>query len=73
MCIRDRVKAFIVLAAGSTVDTDELAEWCGQTLARFKVPTLWETRDEPLPRNAAGKILKNVLTGEAENRFVAEE
>ncbi len=67
------VKAFIVLAPGSTVDTDELAEWCGQTLARFKVPTLWETRDEPLPRNAAGKILKNVLTGEAENRFVAEE
>ena len=37
-----------------------------------KVPAHREVRREPLPRNAAGKVLKNVLTGHAENPFVEE-
>ena len=41
-------------------------------LAAFKIPSLWELRDEPLPRNPSGKVLKNVLTGETENRFVED-
>lgn len=58
------VKAIVVPAEGPEPDTDELARWCGETLAAYKVPSLWEIRREPLPRNAAGKVLKNVLRGE---------
>lgn len=66
------VKAIVVPARGASVDTDALSEWTAQTLAAFKVPAHWEVRTEPLPRNAAGKVLKNVLEGAAENRFVEE-
>jgi len=66
------VKAIVVPAAGATVDTDELARWVGAVLAPFKVPAHWEVRREPLPRNAAGKVLKNVLTGEVENQFIED-
>ena len=58
------VKAVVVPAPGATLSSDELASWCGETLSKYKVPTLWEIRDEPLPRNAAGKVLKTALTGE---------
>ncbi len=66
------VKAIVVPAPGQSIDTDVLAQWVGAKLAAFKVPAHWEIREEPLPRNAAGKVLKNVLTGESENRFVEE-
>jgi acyl-CoA synthetase (AMP-forming)/AMP-acid ligase II len=59
------VKAVVVPEPGKAVDPEKLAAWCAETLAGFKVPSLWDVRDEPLPRNASGKILKNVLTGEA--------
>jgi long-chain acyl-CoA synthetase len=60
------VKAIVVLEPGATVDTDELARFAGETLSPYKVPTAWDLRREPLPRNASGKVLKIVLTGEAE-------
>jgi acyl-CoA synthetase (AMP-forming)/AMP-acid ligase II len=60
------VKAIVVPQPGARLDPEKLAAWCAETLAGFKVPSLWEIRDEPLPRNAAGKVLKNVLTGDAE-------
>ena len=41
------------------------ATFCGEQLADFKVPEYVELRDEPLPRNPAGKVLKSVLRGEA--------
>ena len=66
------VKAIVVPAPGRSIDTDELASWTGKTLAPFKVPTQWEVRDEALPRNAAGKVLKTVLTGETENLAIDE-
>ena len=59
------VKAVIV-PAGESIDPDELAAWCRESLAAYKVPTVWERRDEPLPRNASGKVVKDVLTGERE-------
>ncbi|MGI9600785.1 MAG: class I adenylate-forming enzyme family protein [Acidimicrobiales bacterium] len=65
------VKA-IVVPSGQTFDTDALAEWVGEVLSAFKVPSLWERRDEPLPRNAAGKVVKGVLTGEQELGQVEE-
>jgi len=64
------VKAIVVIAGGAngdtdTLDTQDLARWVGETLAPYKVPTLWERRAESLPRNASGKVLKTVLVGDA--------
>ena len=58
------IKAFVILEPGATVEEHELEEWIGQKLARYKVPRLWSIRREPLPRNAAGKVLKNILSDE---------
>jgi acyl-CoA synthetase (AMP-forming)/AMP-acid ligase II len=66
------VKAIVVRRGGATLEPAALAAWCRETLASFKVPAHWEIRSEALPRNAAGKVLKNVLLGEAENKFVEE-
>ncbi len=66
------VKAIAVLRPGARASAAELAAFVAETLAAFKVPAHWELRAEPLPRNATGKVLKNVLVGAAENPFVAE-
>ena len=66
------VKAFVVLAPGFEIDLDELARFTGEGLAAIKVPAHWEIHPEPLPRNAAGKILKTVLTGEAQRTQIDE-
>jgi len=66
------VKAVVVTEAGASPDAAELSAWCGEKLASFKVPSLWEIRSEPLPRNAAGKIVKTVLTGETSGIGIEE-
>jgi acyl-CoA synthetase (AMP-forming)/AMP-acid ligase II len=66
------VKAFIVCKAGASTSAEELAEFVGEKLAYFKVPVHWEFLRTALPRNATGKVLKQVLTGEAESTFVEE-
>jgi acyl-CoA synthetase (AMP-forming)/AMP-acid ligase II len=66
------VKAIVVAEPGVRLEAEALARWVAETLAYFKVPTRWEWRTEPLPRNATGKVLKNVLLGEAENRLLEE-
>jgi acyl-CoA synthetase (AMP-forming)/AMP-acid ligase II len=55
------VKAVVVPNEGCSIDTSDLATWVRETLAGYKVPTVWEIRKEPLPRNAAGKVLKHEL------------
>jgi long-chain acyl-CoA synthetase len=64
------VKAFIVPAPGTHPHIDSIEKFCKENIAAFKVPTKWEILKTDLPRNAAGKILKNVLTGEAQNHWV---
>jgi long-chain acyl-CoA synthetase len=66
------VKAIVVARPGATLDPDEIRDFVGQALAYYKVPTHIEVRDQPLPRNATGKVMKHVLLGEAENTFVEE-
>jgi acyl-CoA synthetase (AMP-forming)/AMP-acid ligase II len=66
------VKAIVVPEPGAVLDPHELSVWVGETLAAYKVPTHWEIRREPLPRNPSGKILKNVLRGEVPSAFVEE-
>ncbi len=55
------VKAVVVPNTDKEIDTSALADWCSQTMAAYKIPTHWEIRDNPLPRNAAGKIVKAAI------------
>jgi acyl-CoA synthetase (AMP-forming)/AMP-acid ligase II len=66
------VKAVVIPEPVAKLDERELAAWVGETLAAYKVPTRWEIRSEPLPRNPSGKVLKNVLRGEVPSAFVEE-
>ncbi len=66
------VKAVVVPARGATIRIDALRAHCAETLAPYKIPGLWEVRHQPLPRNAAGKVLKGVLTGDSANDFIED-
>jgi acyl-CoA synthetase (AMP-forming)/AMP-acid ligase II len=55
-----RLKAFVVPAAGASASADELRQHVRANLARYKVPREIEFLDE-LPRNATGKVLKREL------------
>ncbi len=55
------VKAVVVLRRGASPDAPALARFVGETLAYYKVPSAWEFREEALPRNATGKVLKDLL------------
>jgi acyl-CoA synthetase (AMP-forming)/AMP-acid ligase II len=60
----EKVGAVIVPAAGSSVDVGAVIEHCRARLADFKVPQYVAIREEPLPRNPGGKILKKPLREE---------
>ena len=66
------VKAVVVPRPGVRLDPQQIRDFVGETLAYYKVPRYVELRPEPLPRNASGKVLKNVLSSEAENTFIEE-
>jgi len=66
------VKAIVVTADGADCSADDLIAHCAEVLAYYKVPSIVEFRDEPLPRNATGKVVKAVLTGDAAHTFVEE-
>ena len=55
-----------------TITADQLRDHCRAHLADFKVPEYVEFRDEPLPRNPAGKVLKAALRG-ADTAFAASD
>lgn len=66
------VKAVVVVSESWEVDIQGVEAFCRERLAAFKVPSQWQVLHEPLPRNAAGKIMKNVLSGEAELQLSEE-
>jgi len=68
----EEVKAVVQLRSGSATTAEDLRNWCRERLANFKVPEYVELRDEPLPRNPAGKVLKNLLRG-GESAFAASD
>ena len=55
----ERVGAFVCLRA--PVSEKTLFEWCKQRLSDYKVPEQWRTGADPLPRNANGKLMKQVM------------
>jgi long-chain acyl-CoA synthetase len=54
----ERVAAAVELVAGAATSEAELREFALGHLARFKVPDRIWILDQPLPRNALGKVLK---------------
>jgi long-chain acyl-CoA synthetase len=60
----EEVKAVVQLKEGSATNAGDLRTHCAGRLANFKVPEHVDLRDEPLPRNPAGKVLKNLLRGD---------
>ncbi len=65
----EEVKAVIQIEPGSRLTEDDVRSWVALALAGFKVPTYVELRTEKLPRNASGKLLKNVLRGTGDVSF----
>lgn len=60
----EEVGAVVVLRPGASATAEELQSHVRASLAGFKVPTHVWFRDEPLPRNPAGKVLKRELRDE---------
>ncbi|WP_077615479.1 AMP-binding protein [Caenibacillus caldisaponilyticus] len=59
----ETVKAYVVPKPGRTLDEKALDAHCRKYLAAYKVPKLYEFRDE-LPKTIVGKVLKRVLIEE---------
>ena len=59
----ETVKAYIVLKEDYPLSEEELNEFCRKHLAAYKVPKLYEFRNE-LPKTTVGKILRRRLVDE---------
>ena len=59
----EEVKAVVQLKPGSTTSAADLQRFCAEHLAAYKVPAHVDLVTQPLPRNPAGKILKQALRG----------
>lgn len=57
----EEVAAVVVTRQGTAVGAAEIQAFVGERLAVYKVPSRVLVVAEPLPRNAAGKVLKREL------------
>ena len=57
----ETVLAIVVPRHGESVDPDEVITFCRERLAHYKCPTRVVIRDEPLPLNPTGKVLRREL------------
>ena len=55
------VGAVVVPRPGTSPSAEAIRDWVGATLAAFKVPEHVWIAGEPLPRNAAGKLIKSEI------------
>lgn len=62
----EKVGAVVVPAPGAERDAQAIVAHVRERIADFKVPQYIAFRDEPLPRNPAGKVLKGQLREETE-------
>ncbi len=65
----EEVKAFVVVAANASVDSNDLRRHCLDGLARFKVPRYVEIVDE-MPHTPTGRIAKARLSADRNDREV---
>ena len=56
----ESVKAYVVLRENQSADSDGLSDFCGKTLAGYKIPKAFEFISA-LPRGSTGKVLKRKL------------
>jgi long-chain acyl-CoA synthetase len=57
----EKVGAVVVPREGMEIDTEELLQFTAQRLADFKLPQYLVVREEALPRNPGGKIVKHEI------------
>jgi acyl-CoA synthetase (AMP-forming)/AMP-acid ligase II len=62
----EKVGAVVVPIPGTTLDRNGFIDYARANLADFKVPQYLVVRNELLPRNPGGKVLKPVLRKELE-------
>lgn len=65
----EEVKAYVVLKPGATASHAEIAAYCEQNMASFKVPRYYEFRDS-LPKTPSERIQKRKLIDEKEDLTV---
>lgn len=53
----ERVKTWLVVKPGRTIDSIEIAKWCKDQLVHFKAPTEIEMVNA-IPRTTVGKVLR---------------
>ncbi|MGM0839016.1 MAG: long-chain-fatty-acid--CoA ligase [Bacillota bacterium] len=63
----ETVKAYVVKKQGASLTEEELDAYARKHLAAYKVPRLYEFRDE-LPKTAVGKILRRALIEEEKQK-----
>jgi acyl-CoA synthetase (AMP-forming)/AMP-acid ligase II len=68
----EEVGAVVQVRPDSDISAEDLREYVAARLAAFKVPVRVWLRDEPLPRNPAGKVLKRELREELVDQAPAE-
>ena len=59
----ETVKAWVVVKPGETLTEQDIKSWSSERLAKYKVPSQVEFRDE-LPKTTIGKILRRELVRE---------
>lgn len=59
----ETVKAYIIPQDGARLQKEELDQFCRERLAAYKVPRIYEFRDE-LPKSMVGKVLRRLLVEE---------
>ena len=64
-------KAWVVLKAGESATAEEILAWCGDKLAKFKLPTEIEFRAE-LPKTTVGKVLRRELVREHKEKMAVK-
>jgi long-chain acyl-CoA synthetase len=57
----EAVVAVVAIQPGEELDEAELQEFVGEHLAAYKVPSMISVQQEKLPRNPAGKLLKQQI------------
>ncbi len=57
----ETVHAVVVVKPGTTLEADDLVDFCKERIGHYKCPRSVEVRTDPLPMSGAGKILKREL------------
>jgi long-chain acyl-CoA synthetase len=60
----EEVAATIMVKSGQTLTAQDISAHLAGTVASFKIPRIIEIVETPMPRNAAGKILKRQIRDE---------